>query len=127
MSDTRIDKYLWSIRCFKTRTEAAEACGGGKVRINDSSAKPSKTINPGDIITVRKGTVLFTYKVIKPLENRVGAALVPEYAENLTPQAELDKMRAPVETILLRRDKGSGRPTKKERRALDSLLDNIAK
>ena len=116
MSDTRIDKYLWAIRAFKTRSDATDACKGGK---------PSKEVKPGDILTVKKGTVTFTYKVLQPLEHRVGAKLVPEYAENLTPAAELEKLRAPVETFFITRDRGAGRPTKKDRREIEEIWDAI--
>ena len=125
MMEVRIDKYLWAIRVFKTRTEATEACNGGKVKIAGVNAKPSKNVSPGDIITVRKGTVNFEYRVIQPLEKRVGAKLVPDYAENLTPQEELDKMRAPVETFFVARDRGAGRPTKKDRREIEQLWDSL--
>ena len=123
--ETRIDKYLWAIRAFKTRTEATDACNGGKVKLNGLSVKPSKAVRPGDELSVRKGAVQFTWKVIETLDKRVGAQLVPRYAENLTPQSELDKMRAPVETFFLKRDRGSGRPTKKERRTMDALFDYL--
>lgn len=123
--DVRIDKYLWAIRAFKTRNEATEACNGGKVKLNDAAVKPSKSVRQGDVITVRKGAVQFTYRVIEGLEKRVGAALVPQYAENLTPQSELDKMRTPVETFFLKRDRGTGRPTKKDRRTMEALWDAI--
>ena len=123
--ETRIDKYLWAIRAFKTRTEATDACNGGKVKLNGLSVKPSKAVRPGDELSVLKGAVQFTWKVIETLDKRVGAQLVPRYAENLTPQSELDKMRAPVETFFLKRDRGSGRPTKKERRTMDALFDYL--
>ncbi|MBQ9411275.1 MAG: RNA-binding S4 domain-containing protein [Bacteroidales bacterium] len=123
--EVRIDKYLWAIRVFKTRTEATEACNGGKVKIGGVNAKPSKDVRPGDIISVRKGAVTFEYRVIQPLEKRVGAKLVPDYAENLTPQEELDKMRAPVETFFVTRDRGAGRPTKKDRREIEQLWDSL--
>ena len=77
MADTRIDKYLWAIRAFKTRTDATDACKGGKVKIAGVNAKPSKEVKAGDVIQVKKGTVTFTYKVLQPLERRVGAKLVP--------------------------------------------------
>lgn len=123
--DVRIDKYLWAIRAFKTRNEASDACVGGKVKLNDGPVKPAKAVRPGDVITVRKGAVQFTYRVVEPWDKRVGAALVPQYAENLTPQSELDKMRAPVETFFLQRDRGAGRPTKKDRRTMEALWDAI--
>lgn len=120
-----MDKYLWSIRVYKTRSEATAACNGGKVRLNGADVKPSKTVRPGDVIVVRKGPVTYTYKVISLIDKRQGAKLVPEYAENLTPQSELDKLHAPVETFFLKRDRGAGRPTKKDRRQMDSLWDSL--
>ena len=122
---TRIDKYLWAIRVFKTRTDATDACKGGKVRLNGNDVKPSRTVAYGDVINVRKGAILYSYKVVATIEKRVGAKLVPEYAENITPQDELDKLRHPVETFFLKRDRGSGRPTKRERRQMDSLWDSL--
>ncbi len=82
----RIDKYLWAIRAFKTRTEAADACKGGKVKVGDVNAKPSRDVEAGDVLTVRKGIVTYTYKVVQPTEHRVSASLVPQFAENLTPE-----------------------------------------
>lgn len=125
MDSVRIDKYLWAIRVYKTRSEATEACNGNKIKIAGVNAKPSKAVKIGDVIEVRKGSVLFTYKVLALSENRMGAALVPEYAENLTPESELAKMHAPRETILYQRDRGTGRPTKKDRRILDDLIDSM--
>lgn len=125
MAEVRIDKYLWAIRAFKTRTDATDACKGGKVKIGQVNAKPSKAVQPGDVIQVRKGSVTFTYKVVQPTEHRVGAKLVPQFAENLTPQAELEKLRAPVESFFITRDRGAGRPTKKDRREIEQIWDAI--
>ncbi len=108
---------------FKTRSEATAACGGGKVRIDGASAKAGREVKPGQLITVRKGPALLTYRVLAVTESRMGAALVPQFAENLTPEEETQKFRAPVETVFVSRDKGSGRPTKKDRRTLDAILD----
>lgn len=93
------------------------------MKLNEAPVKPAKNVKIGDVITVRKGAVQFTYKVVELLDKRVGAALVPQYAENLTPQSEIDKMRAPVETFFLQRDRGAGRPTKKDRRTMEALWD----
>lgn len=123
--EVRLDKYLWAIRVYKTRTDATDACKGGKVRVNGLDVKPSREVKAGDVITARKGAVLYTFKVKELLSSRVGAALVPQYAENLTPQEELDKLRAPVETFFLKRDRGAGRPTKKDRRQMESLWDSL--
>lgn len=125
MDTTRIDKYLWAIRAYKTRTEATEACKGGKVEVNGVDIKPSREVKTGDTIVVRKGQVHYTYKVLAPLEKRVGAKDVERYAENLTPESELAKLRAPVETFFIKRDRGMGRPTKKDRRQMDNLYDSF--
>ena len=126
MADSvRIDKYIWAIRCFKTRSEATEACKGNKVQIGGSPVKPSREVKIGDVIQVRKGPYQYTYKVLQLAENRMGAQLVPDFAENLTPESELAKMKAPVETFFVRRERGTGRPTKKERRELDALWDGF--
>jgi len=121
MEEVRIDKYLWAIRAFKTRSDAADACKGGKVKIADVPAKPSRSVKEGEIITVRKGVVTYTYRVLRPTENRVGPKLVADFAENLTPEEELDKLRAPVETFFLSRERGAGRPTKKDRREIEQI------
>ena len=125
MESVRLDKYLWAIRVYKTRTDATDACKGGKVRLNGYDVKPSKEVRPGDVIVVRKGAVTYTYKVLSLVDKRLGAKLVPDVAENQTPQEELDKLRAPVETFFLKRDRGTGRPTKKDRRQMDSLWDSL--
>ena len=126
MEEVRIDKYLWSIRVYKTRTEATDACKGGKVRVNGADTKPSKPVKPGDVIVARKGAVVYTYKVLELIDKRQGAKLVPQYAENQTPAEELAKLRAPVETFFLKRDRGAGRPTKKDRRQMEDLWDNLS-
>lgn len=123
--EVRIDKYLWAIRAFKTRSEAADACKGNRVKVNDADAKPSKMIRIGDRIEVRKAAIHYTYRVTGLIENRVGAQLVPQYAENLTPQSELDKLKAPVETFFVKRDRGTGRPTKKDRRTIEAMWREI--
>ena len=126
MEELRIDKYLWAIRVYKTRTDATDACKGGKVRINGADTKPSKLVKPGDMIVARKGAVTYTYKVIQLIDKRQGAKLVPNYAENLTPPEDLAKLRAPVETFFLKRDRGAGRPTKKDRRQMEDLWSNLS-
>ncbi|HCT94392.1 MAG: RNA-binding protein [Bacteroidetes bacterium GWE2_39_28] len=120
---SRLDKYLWAVRIFKTRSEAADACKGGRVKVNSTEAKPSREVKPGDLIDLRRVNVNYKYKVIQQLENRLSAKLVPEYIENITPQEELDKLNAPKESIFIYRQRGTGRPTKKERRDIDDLLD----
>lgn len=125
MEEVRLDKYLWSIRAYKTRSEATTACNGGKVRLNGADVKPSKAVKVGDVIVVRKGPVTYTYKVLARVDKRQGPKLVPNFVENQTPQEELDKLHAPVETFFLKRDRGAGRPTKKDRRQMDELWESL--
>lgn len=125
MDTTRVDKFLWAIRVFKTRTDATDACKGGKVEVNGTEVKPSREVKAGDMISVRKGAVHYTYKVLAPLEKRQGAKEVSKYAENLTPESELAKLQAPVETFFIKRDRGMGRPTKKDRRQMDELYSSF--
>ncbi len=122
---TRLDKYLWSIRVFKTRSEATDACRGGKILVNGQDAKPSREVKAGDVLQVRKGPVLYKYRVLQPIDRRQGAALVPKYAENLTPESEMAKLHAPHESFFVVRDRGAGRPTKKERRQMDTLYSAL--
>lgn len=125
MEAVRIDKYLWSIRVFKTRSDAAEACRSGKVSVNGTVVKSSREIKKGDTVQVRKGAVHYRYLVVEPVDKRQGAKLVEQYATDVTPQTELDKLVAPVETIFLKRDRGAGRPTKKERRQIDRFMGEL--
>lgn len=122
---TRLDKYLWSIRVFKTRSDATDACRGGKVTVNGQDAKPSREVKAGDMVQVRKGPVLYSYKVLQPIDRRQGAALVGQYVQNLTPESELNKLHAPHESFFVVRDRGAGRPTKKERREMDTLYSAL--
>ncbi|MEN6568590.1 MAG: RNA-binding S4 domain-containing protein [Rikenellaceae bacterium] len=122
---SRIDKYLWSVRIYKTRTDATEACRSGRIRINEIQAKPSKEIKPGDIISVRRGNIHFTYRVIADVERRQPAKMVDQYIDNITPQEELKKLNLPKESFFFSRERGTGRPTKKERRDIDELFDNL--
>lgn len=124
--DVRIDKWLWAVRIYKTRSEAAEACRTGKVTINGSDCKPSREIRVGEVLTVKKVPVMrYTYRVEALADKRMGAKEVPGYCTDLTPQSELDKLNPPRETIFVSRDRGTGRPTKKERRELDSLMGGM--
>lgn len=123
--EVRIDKFLWAIRAFKTRSEAADACKGNKVKVNTIDAKPARMVKVGDVIEVRKAAVHYTWRIKALIENRVGAQLVSQYADNLTPQEELDKLKAPVETFFIKRGRGTGRPTKKDRRTIDAMWEEI--
>ncbi|MEM9917594.1 MAG: RNA-binding S4 domain-containing protein [Bacteroidota bacterium] len=124
-SKVRVDKWLWSVRIFKSRTQATDACKSGKVKIDDATLKPSALIEVGQIVKVRKGGFNLTFKVIQLLEKRVGAPIAVTCYENLTPEEELNKYNdwfigkaAPEKRI-----KGAGRPTKRERRELDRYKD----
>ena len=126
MADTvRLDKFLWAIRVYKTRTDATDACKGNKVKVGGTIAKPSKLIKVGDVVELRKGAVVFTYRVEGLLEKRVGAKAVADFATNLTPQSELDKLKAPTESFFVKRDRGTGRPTKKDRREMDAMQQEV--
>ena len=119
--NTRIDKWLWAVRIFKTRAMATEACSGGKVKINETAVKASRKIITGDLIQVRKGIIKYVYKVRKIAEKRMGAKLVPEFLEDITPEEELAKLKAAQKQPIQTREKGQGRPTKRERRMMDKL------
>lgn len=119
MDKCRIDKWLWAVRIYKTRSLAAEAVASGKVRVNDETVKPSHNLQNNKIVKVRKGLVTYQYKVIQLLEKRVGAQLVKDYLEDITPQDELDKLDMNKNMPTAFRERGTGRPTKKERRDLD--------
>lgn len=121
----RIDKYLWSVRLYKTRSLATDACRMGRILINDSTLKPSRAIEGNEIIVVRKPPVTYTYRIIKPIENRVSAKLVINYLEDLTPDSEKIKLEIRKSTPAAFRKKGTGRPTKKERRVIDKWQDGL--
>ncbi|MDR2125993.1 MAG: RNA-binding S4 domain-containing protein [Prevotellaceae bacterium] len=123
MNDVRIDKWLWAVRIYKTRSDAASACKHGKITINNTECKPSRTIKKGEIVTVRKLPVIYTYRVIDITENRQSAKNTAQYVENITPPEETAKLDMKNITTFVHRDKGSGRPTKKERRMLDNLMN----
>ena len=115
----RIDKFLWSVRIYKTRSVASDACRKGKIIINNIQVKPSRIILKNEIIIVKKPPVIFTYRVIEPIENRISAKLVEQFAEDLTTEYEKAKLDIKQSAGNVYRDKGSGRPTKKERRVID--------
>lgn len=127
MSDfsVRLDKWLWAVRIYKTRSDAADGCRNNKVLVNGTYSKPSRELKPGDTVTVKKMPVTYTYKVLALVSSRQPAKNVPEYAENITPQEELDKLNMPRQTIFVQRDRGTGRPTKRERREIDGLMEEL--
>lgn len=121
----RIDKFLWSVRIYKTRSIASEACRKGRIIINDSPVKPSKSVSKDEIIIVKKLPVIFKYRIIEPIENRVSAKLVSNYIEDLTTEEEKSKLDVRHPGLSSFRERGTGRPTKKERRSLDRFIDDF--
>lgn len=126
-SEVRIDKWLWAVRVFKTRTIATEAIKKGRVSVGDNPApvKPSRTIKVGDTISVRKSPVTYTFRVLALTENRLGAKLVPEYMENITPQSQYDLLEMVKISGFVDRRKGLGRPTKREGRELSKFTESV--
>jgi ribosome-associated heat shock protein Hsp15 len=118
---TRIDKWLCAVRIYKTRSIATEACAGGKVKIDGNTVKASRIVRIGEIIQVRKRVIKYDYKVLKISEKRMGANLVRDFMEDLTPDEELEKLKNYKRLSYQTREKGKGRPTKKERRIMDKL------
>ena len=121
----RIDKFLWSVRIYKTRSIASDECRKGRIIINDIQVKPSRSVLKNEIITVKKPPVIYSYRVIEPIENRVSAKLVEQFVEDLTPEEEKDKLNISQSIGIVYRDKGTGRPTKKERRQIDRIKDDL--
>ena len=122
----RIDKFLWSVRIYKTRSIAAEECRKGKILINNVQVKPSRIILDEEIITLKKLPVVFTYRVIEPIETRVSAKLVGQFIEDLTAENEKAKINLKQAVGIVYRDKGTGRPTKKDRRVMDKLKEDFS-
>jgi ribosome-associated heat shock protein Hsp15 len=118
--DIRIDKWLWAVRIFKTRSQATEACRKGKILINDTAVKPSHTVKINEIIRIKYPPAIFSYLVKGLLEKRLSVKEVIHFVENITPHEELDKLTQ-ADTFFIKRDKGTGRPTKKDRRTLDKM------
>jgi len=118
----RIDKWLWAMRIFKTRTLASEACKKGRIVVNGLEAKPSREVKTGEIILVRKLPVIYTVKVRALTHNRLPAQRVPEFMEDLTSPEELAKLKL-NDSVLFKRDRGTGRPTKRDRRLMDDIIN----
>ena len=119
--DLRIDKWLWAVRIFKTRSMASNACKKGRVLIDDQQVKPSHTVRVGSIVTVKKRPVFYKYRVLGLLAKRQSAKIAREYLEDITPENEMKKLEVQKQVIQEHRPKGQGRPTKKERRELDKF------
>ncbi len=127
MDKVRVDKWLWSVRIFKSRTIATDACKGGRVKVNGESVKPSFLLQRGDVIAIRKSGFDFQFKVVELIQKRVGAPIAVTCYEDITPQEEKNKYQQWFVTGKAapeRREKGTGRPTKKERREIDEFKDS---
>ena len=124
--EVRIDKWLWAMRIFKTRTVATEACKKGRVLMGGVAVKPSRTIKEGDIINVRKPPVTYSFRVKALAQNRLGARPVPDYMENITPKSELDLLDVVRISGFIDRRKGLGRPTKREGRDLAEFTESLS-
>ena len=130
LTEERVDKWLWAMRVFKTRTIATDACKKGRVMIGGAPVKPSRTIKPGDVIDVRKPPITYTFRVTALSQGRLGAKLVPEYLENLTPPSQYELLEVTRISGCVDRRKGLGRPTKREGREIsrfreDAYADNF--
>ena len=121
-NEARIDKWLWAARIYKTRSVAADACKNGRVTVGGANAKPSRMIKVGDTVSVRKSPVTYSFKVLQAIEQRVGAKLVPQVYENVTPAEQYELLEMTRISGFVDRARGTGRPTKKERRSLDAFI-----
>lgn len=121
--EIRIDKWLWAVRLFKTRSLAAEACKKGKIYVNNTPIKPSRGIKPGDVVGVKQGPVLYSFKALAPIQNRINAKLVPEFREDVTTPDQLELIELGKIAAQTGRARGTGRPTKKERREMDDFFE----
>jgi ribosome-associated heat shock protein Hsp15 len=121
----RIDKWLWAARIFKTRSIAADACKNGRVTIGGVNVKPSHTVKAGETVSVRKPPVTYSFRILKPIEQRVGAKLIPEIYENVTPADQYELLEMNRISGFVDRARGTGRPTKKDRRAMDAFINEI--
>ena len=121
MAEARIDKWLWASRIFKTRTIAAEAWKKGRISINGAQTKPARMIKAGDVIQVKKPPIIYSFKVLQPIEKRVGAKLVNDILENVTTPDQYELMEMNKISGFVNRARGTGRPTKKDRRNMDDF------
>lgn len=122
--EARIDKWLWAARIFKTRTIAAAACKKGQVSMGGTQLKPSRMVKVGDTVDVRKPPITYSFKILQAIEHRVGAKLIPEVLENVTRPEQYELLEMSKISGFVNRARGTGRPTKKERRALDEFIDD---
>ena len=119
----RLDKWLWAARIFKTRSIAADACKNGRVTVGEALAKPSRTIKTGETVNVKKPPITYSFKILNAIETRVGAKLIPEVYENVTDPKQYELLEMSRISGFIDRARGTGRPTKKDRRAIDAFVD----
>ena len=124
--EARIDKWLWAARIFKTRSLAADACKSGRITLNGAQVKPSRTVKEGDEVGVKKSPVTYTFRVKQAIEKRVGAKLLPDILEDITTPEQYEILEMQRISGFVGRAKGTGRPTKKDRRALDDFALNAS-
>lgn len=122
--EVRVDKYLWAMRIYKTRSIATDACKCGRVKMNGVELKPSRIFHVGDIFTVRKGPITYTYRILQLWGNRLGAKMVPEYLQDITPKEQLELLELARYAAQSGRDRGTGRPTKKDRRDIEQFFSD---
>lgn len=122
MSEARIDKWLWAARIFKTRSIASDACKNGRIMVNGVNVKPSRTVKENDVVAVRKPPVTYSFRVLKTIEQRVGAKLLPEIYENVTTPDQYELLEMNRISGFIDRQRGTGRPTKKDRRQMDAFV-----
>ncbi|MBQ8098593.1 MAG: RNA-binding S4 domain-containing protein [Bacteroidaceae bacterium] len=120
-TEARLDKWLWAARIFKTRSIAIDACKNGRVTMNGQRMKPAHVIRIGDVIEIRKPPITYSFRVKQAIQNRISAKLVPDVLENITPPAQMELLELSRISGFVNRAKGTGRPTKKERRELDDF------
>lgn len=119
----RLDKWLWAARIFKTRSVAADACKNGRVTVHGANAKPSRTVKAGETVNVKKSPIIYSFKILNAIESRVGAKLTAQVYENVTDPKQYEILEMSRMSGFVDRARGTGRPTKKDRRAMDSFVD----
>jgi ribosome-associated heat shock protein Hsp15 len=122
--EVRVDKFLWAMRIYKTRSIATDACKCGRVKMNGTEVKPSRSFHVGDVFSVRKGPITYTYRILQLASNRLGAKMVPEYLQDITPKEQLEILELTRYAAQSGRDRGTGRPTKKDRRDIEQFFSD---
>lgn len=126
MNDIRIDKWLWAVRLFKTRSAAAEACSKGRIMLQGRTVKPSRLLKRGDVVEVKRPPIVYSFQVIELTDKRMGAKMVPQYLKDVTPPEQYEILELNRVSAFVDRPKHTGRPTKRERRKLDEFMSDIS-